>query len=100
MVLLVGMLSSLMVADSGIGMTTRGKPVKDTLVVTIDSTSDGATVSDVVTIQVTVYDPQGVYNHLVADIYIDNVLVVYDISYVWLIIVDDNGQYEIKVYSE
>jgi hypothetical protein len=100
MVLLVGMLSSLMVADSGIGMTTRGKPVKDTLVVTIDAPSDGATVSDVVTIQVTVYDPQGVYNDLVADIYIDNVLVAHDTSYVWSTTVDDNGQHEIKAYSE
>jgi hypothetical protein len=80
--------------------TSRGKPVRDTLVVTIDAPADGATVEGDVTITVTVYDPQGVYTDLVADIYIDGVLVAHANSYVWSTTVDDNGEHEIRAYSE
>jgi hypothetical protein len=99
-ILLVGMLSTLVLVDSNVSVTTsRGKPVRDTLVVTIDSPADGATVEGDVSITVTVYDPQGVYNTLVADIYIDGVLVATANSYVWSTTVDDNGNHEIRAYS-
>jgi hypothetical protein len=102
-ILLVGMLSSLLVANSNVSVsmaTSRGKPVRDTLVVTIDAPGDGATVEGDVNIIVTVYDPQGVYTDLVADIYIDGVLVAHANSYVWSTTVDDNGNHEIRAYLE
>jgi hypothetical protein len=81
-------------------MTTRGKPVKDTLVVTIDAPVDGATISDIVTIQVTVFDPQGAYNNLVADIYIDDVLVAQSNTFNWDTNAVADADYEIKAYAE
>jgi hypothetical protein len=98
MILLVGMLSSLG-SHTETNLMTRGKPVRDTLVVTIDSPSNGATVEGDVLISVTVYDPQGEYTTLVADIYIDGVLVAIENSYLWSTTVDDNGEHEICAYS-
>jgi hypothetical protein len=99
MILLVGMLSSLG-SHTETSLATRGKPVKDTLVVTIDAPTNGATVDGTVTISVSVTDPEGVYNSLVADIYIDGNLVATANNYDWATTVDDNGDHEIRAYAE
>jgi hypothetical protein len=78
----------------------RGRPVKDTLVVTITNPANGATVSGDTVIQVSVVDPQGIYNSLVATISIDGVIVANANQYVWDTNTVDNGNHDIKAYAE
>jgi hypothetical protein len=81
-------------------IATRGRPVKDTLVVTITNPTNGATISGEIVVQVTVVDPQGIYNSLVATISIDGVAVANANQFVWDTNTVDNGNHEIKAYAE
>ncbi len=77
----------------------RVKPVKDTLVVTIDAPVAGATVSDTTTILVSVTDPQGVHNDLIADIYIDDTFIVSANAYDWDTTTYIDGDHKIRAYA-
>jgi hypothetical protein len=98
-IFMLGMIASSTSSSAYTG-TARGKPVRDTLVVTITAPADGATVEGDVIITVDVTDPQGVYNNIVADIYIDGVLVANANSYTWATTADDNGDHDIRAYAE